>query len=236
MLLTIAIRGATLLYNSVHYLTAEEIMKIERSAPPRKEFFAEIKRKITDDRCLTCIEVAYNIAKEAHRGQMRDDGERYFEHVKAVAWILLTETEIMDQLRLTILLSAALLHDLMEDTYIAQRKHLKFIFDQFSQDIADIAWELTKPRSTVKSMGWARLMASKRIATKLVKAADRLHNVRTLRRCRTEKIRRKMKETEETILPWLRQIDGTPDDSSKRALIDLSNKIAAELADMRLRH
>jgi GTP diphosphokinase / guanosine-3',5'-bis(diphosphate) 3'-diphosphatase len=173
--------------------------------PNRKEFFDKVKEKITDDRLITCIEVAYNIAKEAHRPQKRDDGSRYFEHVKMVAWIILTEVNINDQFRLTILVCTALLHDLMEDTYIAQKRHLHFIFDQVSQDIAIVSWELTKPKKTeCNNDPWQRLLSSTKVPTKLVKAADRLHNVRTLSRCKLRKIHRKINETREVILPWLR--------------------------------
>jgi len=170
--------------------------------PRRKEFFAKVRELITDERCRTAIEVAYNLSKEVFRGKLRDDGERAFNHCKAVAWIIMTETGIRDQLRLTILIITALWHDVMEDTFTAQKKHLRFIFDQLNPDIAESAYELTKSKDKLKK--WIRLLKSRRLPTKIVKAADRLHNQRTLLACKRAKIRRKNKETREIILPWLR--------------------------------
>jgi len=199
-------------------------------APPKKQFFAKVRQKISDERCVVAIEVAYNIAKEAHRQQQRKDGERYFDHVKAVAWILLTETGITDQLRLTILLIAALLHDIIEDTFVAKRRHLKFMFDQVSPDITAVAWEVTKVRATDPQKKWRKLLASNRRPTKLVKAADRLHNQRTLLSCSRSQIRKKNKETRNTILPWLRANLETIDEQSRRQILDLADKIEKQTA------
>ena len=195
----------------------------------RKVFFAKLKEKITDDRCVTCVEVAYNIAKEAHRGQVRDDGERYFEHVRAAAWIVLTETHITDQLRITILVCSALLHDLMEDTFVARRKHLAFIFDQFSTDITTVAWELTKQKKKDKRKTWRKLLNSHRAPTKLVKAADRLHNLRTLGACSRRKIRKQIRETRVTILPWLRETTLVEPACDNTEILSLADKITFEI-------
>ncbi len=199
-------------------------------APPKKQFFAKVRQKISDERCIVAIEVAYNIAKEAHRQQQRKDGERYFDHVKAVAWILLTETGITDQLRLTILLTAALLHDIIEDTFVAKRRHLKFMFDQVSPDITAVAWEVTKVKVNDPQKKWRKLLASNRVPTKLVKAADRLHNQRTLLYCSRRQIRKKNKETRNTILPWLRTNLETIDEQSRQQILALVDKIEKQTA------
>lgn len=195
----------------------------------RKAFFAKLKEKITDDRCVICVEVAYNIAKEAHRRQVRDDGERYFEHVRAAAWIVLTETNITDQLRITILVCSALLHDLMEDTFVARRKHLAFIFDQLSPDITTVAWELTKQKKKDKRKTWRKLLNSHRAPTKLVKAADRLHNLRTLSACSRKKIRKQIKETRTIILPWLRETTLVEPACDNKEIMSLADKIVIEI-------
>ncbi|MBT7484567.1 hypothetical protein HN680_07385 [Candidatus Peregrinibacteria bacterium] len=117
-----------------------------QTLPGREIFFSTIRTKITEERFITAIEFAYKIAKAAHKDQLRDDGERYFDHVKAVTWIILTELDISDQFYLTQLLCVALLHDLMEDTFLAERKHLHFVFDQISPQITNSAWELTNPK------------------------------------------------------------------------------------------
>ena len=173
------------------------------NVPGRVAFFRKVKESISDERFFTAIELAYNMAKAAHKGQLRDDGVRYFNHVKAVAWTILTETQIKDQLRLTILVCVALLHDLMEDTFIAKKRHLHFIFDQISPDITNSIWVLTNPKRGNK---WRKLLSSISVVVKLIKAADRLHNLRTLLNCREEKIDRKIEETRNIIVPWLRDL------------------------------
>lgn len=178
--------------------------------PGKEDFFARIRTKITSERLITAIDVAYRIAKVSHKNQLRDDGQRYFDHVKAVAWIIITEINIVDQFDLTTLICIALLHDLMEDTFIATELHLHFIFDQISPEITYSAWDLTNPKEASKEEKWAKLLASISIFTLLVKAADRLHNSRTLSNCTPEKISRKKAETRDIILPWLRRTETTP--------------------------
>src|SRR4051794_24812158 len=60
------------------------------------------------------INFAYQLAKSAHRGQMRVGKDRYFEHLRAVTLILLDEVHITDPS----IIKAALLHDSMEDTSV----------------------------------------------------------------------------------------------------------------------
>lgn len=195
--------------------------------PGREDFFATVRTKITEERLVTAIEFAYKIAKAAHKDQLRDDGVRYFDHVKAVAWIILTELDISDQFYLTQLLCVALLHDLMEDTFLAERKHLHFVFDQISPQITNSAWELTNPKGTTKEEKWQKLLASISIITLIVKAADRLHNSRTIGACSIEKQDRKKAETREIIIPWLRQTVTQPADFMTVPLRQLTDKIAA---------
>ena len=59
-------------------------------------FAARLIGKATDEQ-MRLIMKAYRFAKEAHRGQLRDGGGRYFEHPKAVALILMDEMKIMDK-------------------------------------------------------------------------------------------------------------------------------------------
>ncbi len=193
-----------------------------------KFFFSKVKEKISDQRFRTSIEIAYSLAKEFHRGQFRDGGERYFEHVRAVAWVILTETTIIDQLRLTILITSALLHDMMEDTYMNKKAHLSFIFDQICPDIAKIIQELTKPPKDRYQNPWKRLQRSSRIPTKLIKAADRLHNLRTLGSCSPEKIARKVIETETVIIPWLKS-NSPIHDRDNQDIVHLTNEIEKEI-------
>ena len=179
----------------------------DHQSPSHDEFFALVKEKLSDERCRAYIRIASKMAKEAHRRQVRDDGERYFEHVKAVAWICLTETNVSDQLRLTIIVCGSLFHDMLEDTYMSKVQDLKILFDHFHPEITKVAHELTKvPKKRQPNIlkRWARLLSSSSTPTKIVKLADRLHNLRTLLHCRHTKALRKIDETRDIILPWAR--------------------------------
>jgi (p)ppGpp synthase/HD superfamily hydrolase len=84
------------------------------------ETHAEKEDRDSFHRRITCftehefelIDFAYDLAKEAHRGQIRKDGERYFEHARAVALILMDECKIMD----VNMIITTLLHDTVEDS------------------------------------------------------------------------------------------------------------------------
>ena len=211
------------------------------NSPSYDEFFAKVKEKISDERCRNFIEASYKMAKEAPRRQVRDDGERYFEHVKAVAWICLTETTITDQLRLTIIVCGSLFHDMLEDTYMSKVRHLKIMFDHFHPEITKVAHELTKvPKKRQPDIlkRLARMLSSNSTPTKIVKLADRLHNLRTLLHCRHDKAIRKIHETRDIILPWARdhsKLDKTtnmhPNHRTmfKREINGLADKVEQEL-------
>ena len=170
-------------------------------APTEEEFFAKLKTIITDKTCLSCIGTAFKLAESAHRGQTRIGGEPYLNHCIAVAWYFITQTEIHDQLRLTTLVSVALLHDLIEDTIFAKESFLEFQFSHFSPDISNASFALTKAANGDR---FIRTLASKDPVVLLVKGVDRLHNLKTILVCPTEKITRKLKETKDVILPWLK--------------------------------
>jgi len=174
--------------------------------PSKEQFFTMVKIKIPGKRrrrYRAAIKAAYHLAREAHRGQLRDDGEDYYLHVVAVAWILMTEVNIKSKKKLTIYIIAALLHDMIEDTYFDQVDFLRFIFDQISSEIVHIVFDVTKKPKNYNDNRFEVMLNSSRLATKILKAPDRLHNLRTLHRCSPEKIAKKIKETREIILPWL---------------------------------
>ncbi len=186
----------------------------------RKRFVARLARLKTSDRMD--IEMAYDIVKEAHRRFRRESGERYFEHLRNVALILIDECGIKEPDVVT----SALLHDSVEDTPIfgnimlpekewreTARYRLKKIFDY---RVADTVIALTKPRLNgeptpgkrkIRDRAYMKQVAQGTPEAGIVKLADRLHNLRTLDSVSREKRERKIKETEEFILPLLRKID-----------------------------
>ncbi len=138
---------------------------------------------------------AYDFAKVAHHGQMREGGERYFEHVRNVALIMLDEFKIEDPE----LVSIALLHDAGEDSQIFgstngkknsdwREKASERIELLFGPRIAKSVLCITKPyidEVEIKSKKEKNEFYHDQLLdggsdSIIVKAADRLHNLRTL--------------------------------------------------------
>ncbi len=145
------------------------------------------------------LQRGYDLAEERHRGQLRKCGDPYITHPLAVATIL---AELgMD----TTTLVAALLHDTVEDTgYTARGGALP----SFGAEVAHLVDGVTKldkvkfgdaaEAETIRKM----IVAMARDPRVLViKLADRLHNMRTLRFLPPAKQERKARETLEVLAP-----------------------------------
>ena len=158
------------------------------------------------------IRLAYGFGREMHKGQFRHSGEEYFTHPVAVAAIL-TEQRLDDATIIT-----ALLHDTLEDT----RATFDELEQLFGRDIAELVEGVTKltnlQLSSVESKQAENfrklLMAmSKDLRVILVKLADRLHNMRTIKSMRPEKQVQKARETMDIFAPlagrmgmqWMRE-------------------------------
>ncbi|MEO0676824.1 MAG: bifunctional (p)ppGpp synthetase/guanosine-3',5'-bis(diphosphate) 3'-pyrophosphohydrolase [Pseudomonadota bacterium] len=146
------------------------------------------------------IAKAYDFGKEMHDGQLRRSGEPYFTHPVAVAEIL-AEQKLDDTTIVT-----ALLHDTVEDT----RASYSQVAEQFGTEIAELVDGVTKltqlqlsSTETKQAENFRKLfMATSRdIRVVLVKLADRLHNMRTLRSMPTEKQHQKARETMDIYAP-----------------------------------
>ena len=144
------------------------------------------------------VERAYDVAAYWHRDQKRKSGDPYITHPLAVATILAelgvnTET-----------ICAALLHDTVEDTPYT----LVELRGEFGEDVAALVDGVTKldkvkygesaEAETVRKMVVAM---SRDIRVLVIKLADRLHNMRTLRYLPREKQERKSRETLEIFAP-----------------------------------
>ena len=124
---------------------------------------------------------AYHYAESNHRGQLRKSGEPYIIHPLQVAYILAT-IELDENT-----ICAALLHDIVEDTSITHQD----IIDEFGQEIADLVDGVTKltkfqqnatvQEQQVEDYRKMFLAMGKDIRVILIKLADRLHNMRTLK-------------------------------------------------------
>ena len=149
----------------------------------------------------TTLTNAYNFALEAHKKQKRDEGVPYIIHPIAVA-------NILSDLKLdSATIATGLLHDTIEDT----RDTYKTIKEEFGQEVADLVEGVTKisafenqAAQDSKAENFRKLIiaTSKDIRVLLVKLADRLHNMRTIKFVKLkEKQIRKAKETMEIYAP-----------------------------------
>ena len=147
---------------------------------------------------LRPVQRAYEIAEAAHEGQRRRSGDPYITHPLAVTTIL---AELgMD----TTTLVAALLHDTVEDTPTT----LSGVREEFGEDVAHLVDGVTKldkvkygesaEAETIRKMVVAMARDPRVLVIKL---ADRLHNMRTLRFLPPDKQERKARETLEIFAP-----------------------------------
>lgn len=143
---------------------------------------------------------AFDLSLKAHAGQQRESGEPFIIHPVEVAKIL-AELE----LDCTTII-AALLHDTIEDTTCTY----EMIRDNFGDDVAMLVDGVTKleqipyspkKEQQVENLRKMFLAMSKDIRVILIKLADRLHNLRTLRYMPPEKQITKAQETLEIYAP-----------------------------------
>ena len=146
------------------------------------------------------IRRAFDYGARMHDGQVRHSGEPYFTHPVAVAAIL-TEQRLDDATIVT-----ALLHDTIEDT----RSTYSEVAETFGKEVAELVDGVTKltnlqlsSRESKQAENFRKLFMamSKDLRVILVKLADRLHNMRTIRHMKPEKQRQKAMETMDIYAP-----------------------------------
>jgi GTP pyrophosphokinase len=167
---------------------------------------------------LSLVERAYTIARQAHGEQLRKSGEPYIVHPLCVAYILADLELDLESI------VSGLLHDVIEDTVFGYPA----ICEMFGQEIADIVDGVTKLdkietsltgtqpekaeaekpkdknyREELQAENYRKmfLAMAKDIRVILIKIADRLHNLRTLKFMSEEKQKEKAQETLDIYAP-----------------------------------
>ncbi|MFW0784913.1 RelA/SpoT family protein [Gordonia sp. CPCC 206044] len=165
---------------------------------PVLEPLVTLHREIYPKADVALLQHAYDVADERHEGQKRKSGDPYITHPLAVATILADLG--MD----TTTLVAALLHDTVEDTGYS----LEELEKDFGPEVAHLVDGVTKlDKVALGSAAEAETIRKMIIAMArdprvlVIKVADRLHNMRTMRFLPPEKQARKARETLEVIAP-----------------------------------
>ncbi|MCI8935447.1 MAG: bifunctional (p)ppGpp synthetase/guanosine-3',5'-bis(diphosphate) 3'-pyrophosphohydrolase [Lachnospiraceae bacterium] len=177
----------------------------------------------------TLIEKAYHLAAKAHENQVRKSGEPYIIHPLCVA-IVLADLEMDKET-----IAAGLLHDVIEDTIMTEEE----ISEQFGSDVALLVDGVTKLEQLnfmnengnktldrvdmqAENLRKMFLAMAKDIRVIIIKLADRLHNMRTLKYKSVESQQRIARETMEIYAPIAQRLG--------------ISKIKVELDDLSLKY
>lgn len=208
------------------------VAKVTGNETPEELYDQLIKEldKYHPSKDYTLVDKAYNLAREAHGEQLRKSGEPYIIHPLSVAIILA-------ELKLDIeSICAGLLHDVIEDTKYTYED----MENMFSSDIAKIVDGVTKLESLQSYSDGNRdreqskreelaenyrkmfLATAKDMRVIIIKIADRLHNMRTLKYMSREKQIIKAQETHDIYAPIAQRLS--------------INKLRYELEDLSFRY
>lgn len=181
----------------------------------------ELIRKYNKNGDLSMVEKAYNYAVEKHAGQKRKSGEPFVNHPINVACIIAEMEFDTDSI------CAALLHDVVEDTDATRED----IVREFSPTIAELVDGVTKlskipytskEEQQIESLRKMFFAMAKDVRVIVIKLADRLHNMRTLKYMKEDRQRAISRETLEVYAPLAHRLG--------------MSKVKGELEDLALRY
>ena len=205
----------------------EQIAEFQSPETLYQDLISRVKKYHPSDD-ISLIEKAYKVAYEAHKTQVRKSGEPYIIHPLCVA-IILADLELDKE---TIV--AGLLHDVVEDTILTAEE----IRQEFGPDVELLVDGVTKLQQLQLSRGEGgdvdklemqaenlrkmSLAMAKDIRVIMIKLADRLHNMRTLKHMPPEKQQRIARETMDIYAPIAQRLG--------------ISKIKVELDDLSLKY
>ncbi|AEM74188.1 RelA/SpoT family protein [Caldicellulosiruptor acetigenus] len=194
---------------------------MKRSLSDKLNELIEKVKKYASEEDINLIKKAFEFAQKYHDGQVRSSGEPYIVHPLEVALILADlELDIAS-------IVAGLLHDVVEDTSAS----LEDVEREFGKEIAELVDGVTKlgkleftSKLERQAENYRKMLIAmaKDIRVILIKLADRLHNMRTLKYLPPEKQRQKAQETIDIYAPLAHRLG--------------ISKIKWELEDLSLRY
>src|SRR5690625_30580 len=182
-------------------MAKNEIVTIENIIEKASDYLAEGD--------IEFIRHAYNFAKDAHKEQYRKSGEHYINHPVQVANIL------VDLQMYPVTIAGVFLYDLVEDTDVT----LDDLRESFNEEVAMVVDGVTKlgkikykSKEALQAENHRKMFVAmaKDIRVILIKLADRLHNMRTLKHLSPEKQRRISNETLEIFAPLAHRLGISP--------------------------
>ena len=171
---------------------------------------------------LGMVEKAYQIARDAHKDQKRKSGEPYIIHPLCVA-IILADLELDKES-----IIAGILHDVVEDTVLTEEelaaifgKEVALLVDGVTK-LTQLSWSADKVEMQAENLRKMFLAMAKDIRVIMIKLADRLHNMRTLKYQPPAKQQKIARETMEIYAPIAQRLG--------------ISKIKVELDDLSLKY
>ncbi|MCA9932536.1 MAG: bifunctional (p)ppGpp synthetase/guanosine-3',5'-bis(diphosphate) 3'-pyrophosphohydrolase [Ardenticatenaceae bacterium] len=206
------------------------------------EFFKQINSYLPVDQRL-CVQEAFAFARREHGDQRRKSGELFFIHPLTVAYYL-SEYHLDSAA-----LSAALLHDIAEDTRVS----IDDIERRFGKDVALLVDGVTKLKDVTLGVSKGRKLSPEElqnaslhkmfdvmtadVRTVIVKLFDRLHNMRTIKALPERKQRQKAEETLTVYAPLANRLGIWKVKNELEALsLEVLNQSAYELIKTRREH